>query len=253
MWHLFTHTAGADLRVHADPPRRRAVPPGRLRVGQPRRRRPGRRLRPAAPRCRCCSSPAPSGTTAMATRRARPGRRGRSPAQPLRRVLAGARARPAGHGRHRSGTCRTTDADRLAALYTPTPGTGTALRYDAMGAAAPRRRRRHARRRRAVRDGRRLPVRFAEMLRGRGELDGVRILAPRHGRLHGQQPPARRRRPHRVRPPAVRRDDVRRRRLRARRQRHDRPGRRPRCPAASASSAGAAPPAPRSGSTRSRT
>jgi CubicO group peptidase (beta-lactamase class C family) len=69
-------------------------------------------------------------------------------------------------------------ADRLAALYVPDPGTGTALRYDAMG------------------DQARQPpsatlgggglcstagdyVRFAEMLRRRGELDGVRLLAPR--------------------------------------------------------------------------
>lgn len=69
-------------------------------------------------------------------------------------------------------------ADRLAALYIPTPGTGAAMRFDAMGAGA-----------------RKAPVatlgggglcgtagdylRFAEMLRGGGQLDGVRILSPR--------------------------------------------------------------------------
>ena len=68
-------------------------------------------------------------------------------------------------------------ADRLAALYAPAPGTRKAFRYDQMGSRAT------------------TPpvapigggglcstagdyVRFAEMLRGRGELDGVRVLAP---------------------------------------------------------------------------
>jgi len=67
-------------------------------------------------------------------------------------------------------------ADRLAALYIPTPGIGDVMRYDAMGAparVAPT----------ATLGGGGLCstagdyVRFAEMLRGRGELDGVRILA----------------------------------------------------------------------------
>jgi len=69
------------------------------------------------------------------------------------------------------------EADRLAALYVPTPGVGTAMRFDAMGAGA-----------------RQVPMatmgggglcstagdylRFAEMLRRRGELDGARVLAP---------------------------------------------------------------------------
>ncbi len=69
-------------------------------------------------------------------------------------------------------------ADRLAALYIPTPGVGTAMRFDAMGAAAqtpPK----------ATLGGGGLCstagdyLRFAEMLRRRGELDGVRILSPR--------------------------------------------------------------------------
>ncbi|MBA3605845.1 MAG: beta-lactamase family protein [Actinomycetota bacterium] len=68
-------------------------------------------------------------------------------------------------------------ADRLAALYVPTPGTGEVLRYDTMGAPArvvPK----------ATMGGGGLCstagdyIRFAEMLRRRGELDGVRILAP---------------------------------------------------------------------------
>ena len=69
-------------------------------------------------------------------------------------------------------------ADRLAALYVPTPGTGKAVRFDSMGAGA---RTAPA----ATLGGGGLCstaadyLRFAEMLRRRGELDGVRILAPR--------------------------------------------------------------------------
>ena len=70
------------------------------------------------------------------------------------------------------------DADRLAALYAPDPATGRAMRIDALGAGALRE-----------------PVvlsgggglistagdylRFGEMLRRGGELDGVRVLGPR--------------------------------------------------------------------------
>ena len=69
-------------------------------------------------------------------------------------------------------------ADRLAALYVPTPGTGQAVRFDSMGAAA-----RTAQS--ATLGGGGLCstasdyLRFAEMLRRRGELDGVRLLSPR--------------------------------------------------------------------------
>ncbi|MBA3287647.1 MAG: beta-lactamase family protein [Acidimicrobiia bacterium] len=68
-------------------------------------------------------------------------------------------------------------AARLAALYTPQPGSGTAVRLDSLGAAA-----RH--RPTATMGGSGLCstapdyLRFAEMLRRRGELEGVRILAP---------------------------------------------------------------------------
>lgn len=68
-------------------------------------------------------------------------------------------------------------AERLAALYAPTPGTRKAFRFDAMGDAA-------RTKPTAILGGGGLCgtagdyVRFAEMLRGGGELDGVRILAP---------------------------------------------------------------------------
>jgi len=69
------------------------------------------------------------------------------------------------------------DADRLAALYLPTPGSRAAVRFDTFGDAAlqpPS----------ATLGGSGLVgttadyLRFAAMLRGRGELDGVRLLAP---------------------------------------------------------------------------
>jgi CubicO group peptidase (beta-lactamase class C family) len=69
-------------------------------------------------------------------------------------------------------------ADRLAALYAPTPATKKAFRYDVMGARAmspPV----------APMGGGGLCstasdyLRFAEMLRGRGQLDGMRVLAPK--------------------------------------------------------------------------
>ena len=69
-------------------------------------------------------------------------------------------------------------ADRLAALYTPVPKSRLAARNDAMGAGA-------LRRPTATSGGGGLCstmgdyVRFAEMLRGRGELEGTRVLAPR--------------------------------------------------------------------------
>jgi CubicO group peptidase (beta-lactamase class C family) len=70
------------------------------------------------------------------------------------------------------------DHDRLAALYVPHPGTGRALRADAMGVAAQRRPM-------SLSGGGGLVStahdyhRFTQMLRGGGQLDGVRLLSPR--------------------------------------------------------------------------
>jgi CubicO group peptidase (beta-lactamase class C family) len=70
------------------------------------------------------------------------------------------------------------DAERLAALYSPDPQTGRAVRNDAMGAA-------HLRPPTALQGGGGLVStardyhRFTQMLLGEGELDGVRLLGPR--------------------------------------------------------------------------
>jgi len=71
-----------------------------------------------------------------------------------------------------------TDAQRLAALYAPHPQTGTAVRLDAVGQAA-------LRRPAMLSGGGGLVstaadyLRFTEMLRRGGELDGVRVIGPR--------------------------------------------------------------------------
>ena len=74
------------LRVHVRAPRRRAVPAGRLRVGRPPERPTSPASASSSPRCRCCSSPARSGTT-----RCRPtcsaGWSRWSPARPLDELL----------------------------------------------------------------------------------------------------------------------------------------------------------------------
>ena len=69
------------------------------------------------------------------------------------------------------------DAARLAALYTPNPSTGLAVRMDAMGQAALVAPKAHLGGGGLVSTARDYH-RFVEMLRRGGELDGVRILAP---------------------------------------------------------------------------
>ena len=68
-------------------------------------------------------------------------------------------------------------ADRLAALYVPTPGTGKAVRFDSMGAAAPDGTVGDARWRRAVLDGGRLPALRRDAAPARG---ARRRAAARH-------------------------------------------------------------------------
>ena len=184
----------ADLRVHAGPPRRRAVPPGRLRVG----RAAGLDLAGVCDRLAelpLLFQPGTEWNYGMSTdvlgmvvevgvRHA------------VRRVRPAARARSAGD--ERDDVARRPDerADRLAALYVPTPGTGAAMRFDVDGRRRPHGADGHARRRRAVLDGGRLPP----LRRDAAPARRARRRAPARpadGRLHGQQPPAGQRRPHR--------------------------------------------------------
>ncbi|MGZ4518609.1 MAG: serine hydrolase domain-containing protein [Mycobacteriaceae bacterium] len=82
------------------------------------------------------------------------------------------------------------DAQRLAALYTPHPETGAATRLDSVGSGA-------LRPPTMLSGGGGLIsaaadyLRFTEMLRRGGELDGVRALGPPHPGLRHPQPPAR--------------------------------------------------------------
>jgi CubicO group peptidase (beta-lactamase class C family) len=80
--------------------------------------------------------------------------------------------------------CEPDKADRLAALYVPNPADKKRVRSDAMGAGA-------LNKQPADMGGGGLVsttadyLRFAEMLRGGGELDGVRILSPRTVQMMG--------------------------------------------------------------------
>ena len=96
------------------------------------------------------------------------------------------------------------------------PRDGRAPPRRPMGAAAPPARRRLSGGGGLVSHGGATTTASPRCCLGGGELDGVRLLGPRTVALHDPQPPARRRRPRGVRPPAVRRDDVRGRRLRPR-------------------------------------
>ena len=129
----------------------------------------------------------------------------------------------------------TAQRDRLASLYVANPADGQRLKFDALGAVPteppP-----------FLSGGGGLVstaadyLRFAEMLRRGGELDGVRLLGSRTVRVHGQQPPARRRRPRGASAgPLFCGDDLRRRGLRPRRLGDGGPRRRTRCPARRAS------------------
>ena len=126
-------------------------------------------------------------------RRARPGHRGRR-RRAVRRVPADPRARPAGHDRHRLARRRgPRRSPRRAVRPDARHQAGVPLRRD--GVARDDAAGRPARRRRAVRHGRRLrPLRrdAAQPRRARRRAHP----RPEDGRADGQQPPARRRRPH---------------------------------------------------------
>ena len=63
VWHLFTHTSGLTYGFMQAHPVDALYRAAGFEWGVPPEPRPGRRVRPAGLRCRCCSSPARSGTT----------------------------------------------------------------------------------------------------------------------------------------------------------------------------------------------
>ena len=64
MWHLLTHTSGLTYGFHHHGAVDELYRAAGLRVGLAAGPRPRRLLRARGPSCRCCSSPARSGTTA---------------------------------------------------------------------------------------------------------------------------------------------------------------------------------------------
>ena len=140
------------------------------------------------------------------------------------------------------------DAGELAALYSAGPG-GRPVRDDDAGRPGPAPAGLPGRRGRAGLDRRRLPPLHPGPAR-RGRAGRGPAARQPHPGLHGPQPPARRGRSGVVRAPAVRRDHLRRGRLRPRLGRAARPGGQQGPLQPRASSPGAAPPAPSSGSTR---
>ena len=252
IWHLLTHTSGLTYGFHRVHPVDALYRAGGFEWGAP----PGMDLAEACDRWAgfpLLFQPGTEWNYSVVHRRARPRRRGGLRAAP-RRVLRRARSRPLGMT-DTAFWARPTTAPGWPRCTPPDRG-GQARRLDALGQAvrkAPARAQRG--RRPGLHRGRLRPVPADAADRQdspAGELDGTRLLEPAHGRLHGPQPPAGRPGPGDVRPAAVRRVPVPRRRLRPRLRRRDRPGRRQGARAPPASCPGAARPAPRSGSTRRR-
>ena len=110
-------------------------------------------------------------------------------------------------------------APRLAALYSAHPTDPQGRSHGRDGPRHAARAEGSRRRRRAGQHRPRLPPLHADAA-ARWRARRSAHPRARHGEVHGQQPPARRRRPHRVRPTVVRRDHVRRSGIRPRSQRH---------------------------------
>ena len=177
----------AHLRVPPRAPGRRDVPRRRASSSARPAGWTSRRCCEAWAGCRCCSSPAPSGTTRWPPTCSA----GSSRWPPVRRWT---RSSPSGSSlrwawptpRSRSPRTTSTGSPRC----TSRPGTGGLLRNAALGDAA-------TRPPTFLSGGGGLVStaadyhRFAQMLRRGGELDGVRLLGPRTVRVHDPQPPAR--------------------------------------------------------------
>ena len=199
MWHLLTHIAGLTYGFHQVHVTDEIYRLRGFELGAPHRTSTSPRACARGPSSRSPSSPVRSGTTRW-PRTCSAGSSRSSPDRP-RPVLRRAHPRPARHDGHRV-------RRRRGRAGTP----GRALRPDAA-------------RRQAVADagdrvleathaalGRRRAgvdradyTRFTRMLLQRRRARRRALLAP-HRRLHDPQPPARWRRPRRLRPAAVRRD-----------------------------------------------
>ena len=118
MWHLLTHTRGLTYGFHYAHPLDGIYRDHGFEFGAPHGHGPGRVPRRVGARCRCCSSPAPSSTTASPPTCSAGWSRCIS-GQPLDAFLKERDPRPAGHARHR---VRRADPHRLAALYDARPG-----------------------------------------------------------------------------------------------------------------------------------
>ena len=222
------HRAGADLapahahggphlRLPPGPPGGRDVPERRVRVDLAGRARPGRLLR----RLGRAAAAVPAGHRVELLgghRRAGPGGRGRVRAAPGR-VLRQPHPGPAGHDRHRVSRSRRRRTPPGWPPCTRRTRRTRPVRNDALGAMGRSRPRwlsggggagLHRRRLSPVHPDAAAPP--GQPGRGAGRRPAAR---PAHGRLHGPQPPAGRRRPGNVRPPADRRGPAVRRRASA--------------------------------------
>ena len=164
-----------DLRVPPRPPGRRHVPGGRVRVGGPRRPRPGRVLRPLG-RAAAAVRAGQRVELLGGQRRPRPGGRGgqRPAAGP---VLPGADLRAAGHDRHRL-LGRGGGRRRAGRPLQRRPGRAGRSATTTLGGRA-------LRRPACLAGGGGLVStaadyhRFTQALLGGGELDGARLLGSR--------------------------------------------------------------------------
>ena len=212
--------AHAHRRAHVRlPPRAPRRPRCTARPGSSGARPPGWTSRASAtrgPGCRCCSSPAASGTTPWPPTCSDAS--SRSP-----RASRSTRSSPSASS-SRSG-CTTPPSRGATATSSASPRSTRPTRGPARRRASTCSGRRRSRRPRsspaaaAWSRPRTTTTASRRCCSAAASWTASRLLGPRTVAYMAPQPPARRRRPRGVRPPAVRRDDVRRHRLRPRVQR----------------------------------
>ena len=214
MWHLLTHTSGLTYGFHHAHPVDEMYRAAGFEWGTPAGRRPRRAAARSGRELPLVFQPGTEWNYGVSTDVL-----GRVievlSGQPLDEFFARAHLRPAGHERHRF-CAPEADHGRLAALYGPTPRPAAPSRSPTRSAAARSRSPLPLRRRRPGLDRRRLPPLHAACCSAAASSTAgacsararVRYMTDNH--LPGDADLEA------VRPAAVRRDDVRRRRLRAR-------------------------------------